>query len=787
MGDVYEALDRRLGRSVAIKVLSADLVGDPVFRERFEREARTVSRLQHPNICALFDIGKADGLDFLVLELLEGQSLASRLAEGPLPLAEVLEIGAGIASGLAVAHEQGIVHRDVKPGNVVLTKFGAKLLDFGLARELSPGQASNASHQETLEAALDEGALVGTLPYMAPEQLRGKTTDPRTDVWAMGCLLQECITARCAFRGESNADLIAAILGNRVAKVPAADSAQHGELLRVISRCLQSEPEHRFDSARELSDSLSAIRNTLGLGVSDSRTPQTVGQSSKQRSEASLVAREEELEIGRRILADALTGEGFLLALSGEPGIGKSRLMQALLRLGGDMGFFSLVGHCYESSGAPPYSPWVEVLEQASRELDLQSLRSALGDSASQLATLLPELGVRFPDLPPELALPDEQRGPYLLRCYRDFIERLSERGPILLVVEDLHWADEGSLKLLELLAVLAKETRLVVFVTFRDAAAEITPKLSATLDLLRRERLLKRCSLARLGKAEVAQMIESLRLDGPRAGSLARAIYSVTGGNPFFVEELVLGLDSVGLPEFRDEADAKDALSALALPENIRLAVGTRLGRLTEECKELLTLAAVLGMSFRIGILHDAQGGSVDAIVDALEEAERAQLLEVNPKVQRPTGNEYRFVHDLIRQTLLEELTLARRQSLHKRIADGIGDTQDNAKSQGLVTELAFHLQQSGPFVEQTRTREALALAGKQALRVGAAEEAVGFYSSAVDLVMEEDAQFLDRFYFFGAELAAALETGRLQDRIGSRHSSCSKNKVTCHGPCGH
>src|SRR5689334_8106871 len=212
MGEVYRAHDGRLGRDVAIKVLPEHTASTPDARARFEREARTISQLNHPNICTVHDVGHQDGRDFLVMELVEGESLSARLEKGPLPLADVLAIGHQVCIALDRAHRAGVVHRDLKPGNIMLARTGAKLMDFGLAR---PSLASDGPNSTSLSPTMSrpltaEGSLVGTFQYMAPEQLEGKEADARSDLWALGCVLYEMTTGTRAFAGDSQASLIAA-------------------------------------------------------------------------------------------------------------------------------------------------------------------------------------------------------------------------------------------------------------------------------------------------------------------------------------------------------------------------------------------------------------------------------------------------------------------------------------------------------------------------------------------------------------------------------------------------
>ena len=218
MGEVYRAKDTRLERTVAVKVLPSHMSASPEVRQRFEREAKTISQLSHPHICALYDVGREGETEYLVMEYLEGETLSDRLAKGSLPLETTLRFGQEIADALDKAHRQGIVHRDLKPGNVMLTKSGVKLLDFGLAKAMAPAAPQSAlTSLPTQQGLTQEGTILGTFQYMAPEQLEGKEADARTDIWAFGCVLYEMATGKKAFSASSQASLISAIMQQRSA------------------------------------------------------------------------------------------------------------------------------------------------------------------------------------------------------------------------------------------------------------------------------------------------------------------------------------------------------------------------------------------------------------------------------------------------------------------------------------------------------------------------------------------------------------------------------------------
>jgi serine/threonine protein kinase/Tol biopolymer transport system component len=274
MGEVYRARDTRLERTVAVKVLPEHLSESAEVRQRFEREARTISQLSHPHICALYDVGNQDGVEYLVMEYLEGETLAGRLAKGPLPLEQTLRYGAEIADALEKAHRQGIVHRDLKPGNVMLTSSGVKLLDFGLAKAIAPEMpASDLTSNPTAAARSDltqEGTLLGTLPYMAPEQLEAKEADGRTDIFALGATLYEMATGRKAFSGSSRASLVSAILRDEPAPISRIQPMTPHALDHVVRKCLAKDPEDRWQNARDLGSELkwiAEVGSQVGMAV----------------------------------------------------------------------------------------------------------------------------------------------------------------------------------------------------------------------------------------------------------------------------------------------------------------------------------------------------------------------------------------------------------------------------------------------------------------------------------------------------------------------------------------
>src|ERR1700674_1912980 len=273
MGEVYRARDTRLERTVAIKILLEHFSADPVRKQRFEREAKTISSLNHPHICVLYDVGHQDGIDYLVMECVEGETLAKRLEKGPLPLDQVVKFGGQIADALDKAHRSGVVHRDLKPGNIMLTSSGAKLLDFGLAKPAVPltsGATLTAAATQTTPVT-QEGTILGTFQYMSPEQIEGKELDGRSDIFSLGAVLYEMLTGQRAFQGKSQLSVASAILEKEPAPISTVKPMTPPSLDHAMRRCLAKDPEERWQTARDIAIELKWIADSgPSAGVANS-------------------------------------------------------------------------------------------------------------------------------------------------------------------------------------------------------------------------------------------------------------------------------------------------------------------------------------------------------------------------------------------------------------------------------------------------------------------------------------------------------------------------------------
>jgi len=448
------------------------------------------------------------------------------------------------------------------------------------------------------------------------------------------------------------------------------------------------------------------------------------------------VGRESERADLRRLLDQAARGQGALVMIGGEPGVGKTRLAEELLPEARQRNVLAWTGHCYETEGAPPYIPFVEILETAARVIPAVALRDALGDSAPEVAKLMPELRHLFPDIPPPLELPPEQERRYLFNCMLEFIQRSGRAQPLLLILEDLHWGDDSTLLLLQHIAQRLSEMPVLLLGTYRDVELDVARPLARALRDLTRQRLAHDLTLKRLPEADVEAMLRALSGQEPPA-PLVQAIYRETEGNPFFVEEVYKHLSEEG--KLLDEQGGWRSdlrVSELDVPRGVRLVIGQRLERLNEECRHTLTAAAVIGRTFSFELLEALGDVKADALLDAIDEGERAHLI-----FSTSDGAEahFTFAHELIRQTLVSGLSMPRRQRLHLRVAEAMEGVYARSLEQH-AADLAHHLYQAGTSADPRKTVHYLMLAGEQAMGAAAFEDALRHYERALSLQPADD-----------------------------------------------
>lgn len=480
-----------------------------------------------------------------------------------------------------------------------------------------------------------------------------------------------------------------------------------------------------------------------------------------------LVEREAEVADLRRSVDEAIGGRGSLVLITGQAGVGKTRLTQEVDAEAERRGMRILVGHCVEQSDSIPYLPFVEILEEALvGNRSAAWLGAALGDAGPEIARMVPSLRRAMPDLAAPLDLPPDQARRFLWVSVQEFLERAARGRPLLLVLEDLHWADESTVLLLEHLAASLADMPVLVLGTYRDMEVGPTHPLARAIGQLGRRRMVTRIALDQLSREGVAALIGGLAGDEPPP-ALVALIHSESEGNPFFVEEVFLHLRESGklLDEhgrFRTDVSVEE----WEVPESVRLVIEGRLGRLSDATREVLTAAATSGRSFETPVVARVTGLKQDRLLTALDEAERAFV--IGPA--EGDGTRHSFTHELIRQTLLAGASSVRRQMLHARTAEALeivhaDDIEERA------ADLVHHLSRSGPGASRSRLIRFLRLAGEQANRASAFEDAVFHFQQALELIGDEEregrAELLERLAI------AQRSVGRWEDALRTLHLS--------------
>ncbi|MGO9450123.1 MAG: ATP-binding protein [Candidatus Binataceae bacterium] len=442
------------------------------------------------------------------------------------------------------------------------------------------------------------------------------------------------------------------------------------------------------------------------------------------------VGRDSERAVLARFLEQARNGEGKIVLIAGAAGVGKTRIAAELAADALQQRMLTLAGSCYDRDDPVPFLPFVEILEASiAQTRDLVAFRKALGDDAGEVARLVPQLRRLFPDIPPAMELPPEQSRRILFTAVTDLVARVARNTPLVLVLDDLQWADEGTLLLLSHLARFASQIPVLVVGTYRDFDLNPAGILTRTISELTRLRLVHRITLGGLDESAVAEMLRALSgREAPQP--VVRLFHADTDGNPFFVEELFRYLVEQGkLLDSKGEYRNNVSVSDFDVPQGVRMVIGRRLARLTADTLKILCTAAVIGRSFTFELLAASIQADADSLLDSIEEAESAGL--ISSTVEYPEAR-FRFSHELTRQTVISQVSVARRQHLHLDIASALESLNANALDE-VANDLAHHLFQAGAAADGSKTIRFLSMAAKRARLQGALAEAAEFYRDAL------------------------------------------------------
>ena len=741
MGRVYAAEDTRLGRPVAIKLLPDDAAQSETARQRLLLEARSASILNHPNIVTIYSIEEQDGVDFIVMEYVEGETLRAVFQRGPLPLPRVLELGAQLADALAAAHDAGIIHRDVKPDNVLLGARGQiKVLDFGLAKTSETALSTVGMEAETRLILTGAGTVLGTPYYMSPEQTRAETLDARSDIFSLGSLLYEAATGRLAFGGAS----ILAVMHAIASSEPPAPSSLRPELPvefdLIVERALAKDRERRYASAAELTEALRVLGGVSGmLGHTSAELP---AMPAVEAGRVAPVGRATELEKLSVVLRRTVEGAGRVVFVTGEPGIGKSALVGEFLRRARREHPDLVIsrGRCIEQYGTgEAYLPFLEaigaLLTGAQRERIVALLRTYAPTWCLQFPAAFVS-NVALEKVQQETAGATKER---MLREMGDLLAALSAHSPVAFVLEDLHWADPSSVDLLRHLSHRATDQRLLIIGTHRPGDVEVSehPLRSYKLEM-EANSLCDEIALESLAPPAVARYLETHFVPNDFPAELATLIHAKTEGHPLFVTSLSQFLVECGdITEGGGGWTLARPLAEMSLeaPENVRSMIRKKLETLGEEDRRALQYASVEGEEFLSTVLAALLGSDDLELEERLAQVERAyRLIETVGEEELPDGSlatRYRFAHALYQNVLYGDLVGKRRRLLHRQAGERL-ERHYGKQAGRIAAQLALHFERGHDF---PRAVEYLSRAGDNAAALYAGFEAADNYGRAVEL----------------------------------------------------
>ena len=698
-------------------------------------EAQAVAKLNHPNIVTVHDAGEIEGTPYIVMELVEGESLYKHPPDG---FEGMISMAKDVSAALEHAHSHEIIHRDLKPENIVIATDGmAKLMDFGLARSM----ATRVSV---------EGEIIGTVFYIAPETAMGQDIDGRADLYSLGVILYEQAAGELPFVHEDPLAIVSQHLHATVLPPRAKNPEIPPVLEELILQLLSKDPDDRPESAAAL---LKLLDNPdlLDPDAETEKELSVIARIARGR----FVAREGELEQAKAVWSKALGGQGQTLLISGEPGIGKTRLVRELATHVEVSGGRALIGECYSEGGAP-YAPFAQVIRRGLRGTS-QNGFEVPDFVMADLLTLAPELRPYCTDVPPNPSLEPEAEQHRLFENVVSFCDGLAEHSPLMIVIDDAHWGDSSTLAMMRHLARRTRDQRILLVTTYREVELDIARPLHEVLLDINRARLATRLKLERLDEDQTRDLLDAI-FEEETSREFLEGIYRETEGNPFFIEEVCKALVEEGKLYYADGEWHRPSMEELEIPQSVRVAIQTRVAKLPEPFQEVLSMAAVLGREFEFEVLAEASELDEDTVIDALEAAETVQLIEETGEADE---DRFMFVHALIPVALLDGVRKLRRRKLHRRAANAI-----EALHSEDYEALAYHYSEAG---DDENALIYYVKAGERAAAAFANSEAEGLLRSALDL-SDDSAANAELLVQLGKVLT---RQGRYDDAISAWYES--------------
>ncbi|KPK66580.1 hypothetical protein AMJ82_11720, partial [candidate division TA06 bacterium SM23_40] len=713
MATVYKAIDLVDQRPVALKVLLPHLTADDVVRRRFLREARAGMELDHPGIVKVYEVGEEEDQSYIAMELVEGKTLDVVLEEETLGVQKVIDIGLKVADALAAAHEKGIIHRDIKPRNIMVSDERVKVMDFGLVK-ITEATSLTMKYE-----------IIGTLHYMSPQQAIGAAIDQRSDIFSLGVVLYQLLTGILPFEGDHPGTIIHSILHSDPLRMEELREGIPVEVEQVVFKALRKKPQERYQNVAELKSDLQRVQEMFRGEPAQLIATDEVFEEQVRGIYSALIGRERELDMLQDRLRRALGGEGSTVLVKGEAGIGKSRLVWELGREAKKAKSRYLVGQCLSGAEGSPYQPILRVIRsylELKGVKDPDRLRAFIEEKAPHLAG---RMGVIETFL-----LMGEERGPslisreQLLDTAYELVRVMSRDRPVLLHLEDLHWADPPTLNLLIYLARNIRGESVLIVGTYRPE--EMTRHLSVALDKMRREGLYEEIDLERLDKQQTRGVIDSVFPRSDFTETFVTSMYGDTEGNPLFILEMLKLLRNEGRISQEDGGwRLTSDVVRTTIPEKVSDVIMHRLNGLTQEERHFIDVASVEGRSFQSDTLCHCLKFPRIRILRGLQNLEQIHHL-IHAKER-----EYQFDHGKIRDVVYNSMIPELRKEYHRLIGEHF--VERFAQKEEYAGTLTYHL------LEADQEEEALPYlvrAGEYAKGLFANEEATGYLDRGVDIV---------------------------------------------------
>ena len=729
MGAVYKAKDINSDKIVALKLLSNQSIQSDELKHRFNREADAGMKLDHPCIVKIFEFGEAEGEQFISMEYVEGRTLRKLLDEGTLEPSQLCNIGIKVCEALKAAHNRGIIHRDIKSENIMLTSNGdVKVMDFGLAK------VQDASILTV------EGSILGTISYMSPQQAIGEEIDHRSDIFSLGVVFYEMLTGQMPFTGDYEMAVVYAILNEDPLSIREINSTVPKSLEQAIFKALRKDPKQRYQDADEFIEALQKVNKIIEGEIKIQETDEEFETEEEFLKEergfiAKLTGRDAYLVKLKEILHKVVVGQGQLVFICGEAGIGKTRLVLELEKYSKTLKARTLKCRCLFNQGVYPYQPFVEALRSyfdIKGVDDEDKLEFFIKENAPELIHSLPVLQLVL-NLKSKSTISIENKEQIWDSIYK-LLLKISEERPLILFIDDLHWADNDTLNLCNYISRNSIYRRILIIGTYRPEDLELsvegkTHKLIEMKHELSKEGILTSIELNRLLPDDIFNITQSLFPNSEFDEKFYENIYKETEGNPFFVIETLKLLKSEEMIiQSNGNYFLNDEYSKISIPTKVHDIIMRRIDRLGSDDREILEIGSVEGESFQSGtIIYCLE-------INRIKLLRKLQSLERDHHIIHPAEKMYRFDHGKIRDALYNAITPELRIEYHLLVADYFIETYPDDESKAAY--IAQHLLNGE---DENKALPFIISAADKAKLVFANNQAIEFYEKAIDIISKK------------------------------------------------